>query len=105
MRSASPPLLYGCKFLNFSNSRSELDLAARRAIEKLEGREPDDMMAAEYAVYGSEKYNKMVELVRRELNLTSLRYQKLERLIEAIGLPREKICTYCWDGREAGNLF
>ena len=100
MRSASPPLLYGCKFLNFSNSRSELDLAARRAIEKLEGREPDDMMVAEYAVYGSEKYNKMVELVRRELNLTSLRYQKLERLIEAIGLPREKICTYCWDGRE-----
>jgi amidophosphoribosyltransferase len=100
MRSASPPLVYGCKFLNFSTSRSELDLAARRSIARIEGHDPDDATVAEYTVFGSEKYNMMVEGVRKELNLTSLRFQKLERLIEAIGLPREQICTYCWTGTE-----
>jgi amidophosphoribosyltransferase len=86
--------------LNFSTSRSELDLAARRAIARIEGHDPDDATVAEYTVFGSEKYNMMVEGVRKELNLTSLRFQKLESLIEAIGLPREQICTYCWTGTE-----
>ena len=100
MRSASPPLIFGCKFLNFSRSRSELDLAGRRAIEQLEGKNVSDEVVKEYSVFGSEKYEKMVDIVRQELNLTTLKYQKLESLIKAIGLPKEQICTYCWDGEE-----
>lgn len=100
MRSACPPLIHGCKFLNFSRSRSELDLAARRAIEKLEGTELNDAILAEYAISGSEKYNKMVEFIRQELNLSTLKYQTIENLITAIGLPKEQICTYCWNKQE-----
>ncbi len=96
MRPACPPLVYGCKFLNFSRSRSELDLAARKAIAALEGPEAENI--AEYARAGSEKYEAMVEWIARTLSLTTLRYQRLEDLVEAIGLPKEKLCTYCWDG-------
>ena len=98
MRPACPPLVFGCKFLNFSRSRSELDLAARRAIEEFEGPGATDL--AEYSNPDSEKYAAMVEWIRKELNLTSLRYQRLEDLVEAVGLPKEKLCTYCWDGAE-----
>ena len=99
MRSACPPLLFGCRFLNFSRSRSEMDLAARRAIAKLEGvDDPDEEMIKPYLEYGSEKYNAMVDEIRKNLRLTSLKYQKLEELIKAIGMPQEKMCTYCWNG-------
>jgi amidophosphoribosyltransferase len=98
MRPACPPLVYGCKFLNFSISRSELDLAARRAIRELEGENVKDFV--EYTRNGTEKYNAMEERIRRRLNLTTLKYQRLEDLVEAIGLPKEKLCTYCWDGAE-----
>jgi amidophosphoribosyltransferase len=100
MRSACPPLVFGCKFLNFSRSRSELDLVARRAIEKIEGGEVSDDVLQEYTKTDSEKYNKMLSIVSKELNLGTLKYQTLENLIQAIGLPKEKICTYCWDGYE-----
>ena len=96
MRPACPPLTFGCKYLNFSRSRSELDLAARRAIAALEG--PDFRDFAEYAKSGSDKYTAMVEWICRTLNLTTLRYQRLEDLVTAIGLPKEKLCTFCWDG-------
>ncbi len=98
MRPACPPLVYACKFLNFSRSRSELDLAARTAIHDLVGENVGDL--SEYAKAGSEKYKDMVENIRKRLNLTSLQYQRLEDLVEAIGLPKEKVCTYCWDGAE-----
>jgi amidophosphoribosyltransferase len=98
MRPACPPLVFGCKFLNFSTSRSELDLAARKAIRELEGESVRDL--SEYARNGTEKYQAMEERIRRRLNLTTLKYQRLEDLIEAINLPKEKICTYCWDGVE-----
>jgi amidophosphoribosyltransferase len=98
MRPACPPLVYGCKFLNFSISRSELDLAARRAIRELEGENVKDF--TEYTHHETEKYNAMEERIRRRLNLTTLKYQRLEDLVEAIGLPKEKVCTYCWDGAE-----
>ncbi|MBU1628390.1 amidophosphoribosyltransferase, partial [bacterium] len=97
MRPACPPLLYKCKFLNFSRSKTEMDLACRWAIRDLGDQEPD---LQEYANTDSDRYNAMVEHIRERLNLTSLRYQKLENLIEAIGLPKEKLCTYCWDGVE-----
>lgn len=100
MRSACPPLAFGCKFLNFSRSRSELDLAARRAIAKLETRELTDDVIREYLEYGTDKYNAMVEEVRKELRLNSLKYQSLEKLIEAIGVEPAKVCTYCWTGRD-----
>ena len=96
MRPACPPLAYGCKFLNFSRSRSELDLAARKAIAALEG--PDPKNIPEYARTGSEKYEAMVAWIAQKLNLTTLKYQRLEDLVEAIGLPKDKLCTYCWDG-------
>jgi len=95
MRPACPPLVYGCKFLNFSRSRSELDLAARKAIKELEGR--DDATLAEYARDGSEKKRAMVETTRRTLELTTLQYQRLDDLVAAIGLPKDRLCTYCWD--------
>ena len=98
MRPACPPLIHGCKFLNFSRSKSELDLAGRRAIRELEdteGRPP-----AEYADAATEKYNAMVDRIRQRLGLTTLRYQRLPDLVRAIGLPKEKLCTYCWDGAE-----
>jgi amidophosphoribosyltransferase len=98
MRPACPPLVYGCKFLNFSRSRSEFDLAARSAIRDIEGDRPESI--SDYTCYGSEKYLKMVECIRERLKLTSLKYQKMEDLIEAIGLPRNRLCTYCWDGVE-----
>jgi len=100
MRPACPPLVYACKFLNFSRSRSELDLAARRAISELEGPDVDVKDLAEYAAGNTEKYNAMLERIRRRLNLTTLMYQRLEDLVEAIGLPKGRVCTYCWDGTE-----
>lgn len=96
MRPACPPLIYGCKFLNFSRSRSELDLAGRRAIEELEEK-PEEALA-EYADPKSEKYAAMVDRIRQRLSLTTLQYQELEDLVGAIGLPKERLCTYCWDG-------
>ncbi|HET6441799.1 MAG TPA: amidophosphoribosyltransferase [Phycisphaerae bacterium] len=98
MRPACPPLVYGCKFLNFSRSRSELDLAARKAVVELEG--ASDRHVEEYADGDSKRFQAMVEAVRKRLNLTSLRYQRLADLVKAIGLPKEKLCTYCWDGAE-----
>jgi amidophosphoribosyltransferase len=98
MRPACPPLVYGCKFLNFSRSRSELDLAARTAIKQIEGRDDKDL--AEYASPCSEKHCAMVERIRQRLKLTTLQYQRLDDLVEAIGLPKDKLCTYCWDGAE-----
>jgi amidophosphoribosyltransferase len=98
MRPACPPLIYGCKFLNFSRSRSELDLAGRRAVHELEGGEPEDL--GKYSDPDGEPYCLMVEKIRERLGLTSLQYQRLDDLIAAIGLPRENVCTFCWDGAE-----
>jgi len=97
MRPACPPLIYGCKFLNFSRSRSEMDLAGRKAVSELgEGEE----QLQEYADANSDRYSAMIERIRERMELTSLKYQKLSDLVTAIGLPKEKLCTYCWDGAE-----
>ena len=98
MRPACPPLVFGCKFLNFSRSGSELDLAGRTAVHELEGGEPADLHA--YADPDGPQYAAMVESIRRRLGLTSLRYQRLDDLVTAIGLSREQLCTYCWSGTE-----
>lgn len=96
MRIACPPLTYPCEFLNFSRSRSNLDLATYKAVEQLEGKTNSNM--AEYSDSNNPKYHAMVEQIRKDLDLTSLKFQKLEDLVEAIGLPKEKLCTHCWDG-------
>jgi amidophosphoribosyltransferase len=96
MRPACPTLIYPCDFLNFSASQSTLDLAGRKAIAELEG--ADDKVLAQYAAAGSEKNRAMVDKIRQRLKLTSLQYQRLEDLVEAIGVPKKKLCTHCWDG-------
>ncbi len=96
MRPACPPLVHGCRFLNFSRSRSELDLAARRAVKDIEG--DAGVRLDEYADPDSDRYAAMVERIREQLGLTTLRYQRLEDMIAAIGLPRERLCTFCWNG-------
>jgi amidophosphoribosyltransferase len=98
MRPACPPLIFSCKFLNFSRSRSLLDLAARKAIAELEGN--PDTAVGEYADPGTERHARMVEVIRRHLGLTTLKYQRLNDMVTAIGLPRERLCTYCWNGCE-----
>jgi amidophosphoribosyltransferase len=96
MRPACPTLIYPCEFLNFSTSRSTLVLAGRKAIREIKGRE--DLNLEEYATAGSEKNLLMIDKIRRRLKLTTLSYQKLDDLVEAIGLPKERLCTHCWDG-------
>ncbi len=98
MRPACPPLLYNCKFLNFSQSRTEMELASRRAIKQINEEEIEDL--SKYADPTTEEYAAMVDYIRKELGLDTLKYQKLEDLIKAIGLPKEKLCTYCWTGEE-----
>jgi amidophosphoribosyltransferase len=95
MRIACPPLLFACDFLNFSQSRSILELAGRKAIHQLGGNETE---LKEYADPDSEKHRQMIAKVAENLDLDSLMYQRLDDLVEAIGLPKEKLCTHCWDG-------
>jgi amidophosphoribosyltransferase len=96
MRIACPPLIYPCEFLNFSRSRSNYDLATRRAIKDLEKSEDVDLK--KYSDEDNGKYGVMVEKIRKNLDLTTLKYQKLDDLVDAIGMPKEKLCTHCWDG-------
>jgi len=95
MRPACPPLVYSCVYLNFSRSRSEQDLAARRAIKEIEGEDLEN--PHDYTNEGSEKYCMMVERIQQRLGLTSLKYQSMADMVAAIGLPKEKLCTYCFD--------
>ena len=97
VRIACPPLLYPCRFINFSRSKSEYDLITRRYIRGKEGEGAD---VAKYADPSSEAYRGMVEYIREKLNLTSLAFQTLDDLIGAIGLPADRLCTYCWTGRD-----
>lgn len=98
MRIACPPLIFPCRFLNFSTSRSTYDLYARRVIRDMEGTDDiADSVFAEYADPDSEKHKEMVSIMCRHLQLTSLKFQRLDDLVEAIGLPKEDLCTHCWD--------
>jgi amidophosphoribosyltransferase len=101
MRIACPPLLYGCKFINFSRSKSVYDLATRRYIRDAEG---DDPAAVDkYQDPDGAPYKAMVEKIRGDLGLTSLAFQRLDDLVAAIGLPKEKLCTYCWTGKDVSD--
>lgn len=99
IRPACPPLLYGCKYLNFSRSTSEMELIARRVIQELEGENKYPNLAV-YADPDSAEYGQMLEKIREKLNFTTLRYHRLDDMIASVGIDRCKLCTYCWDGRE-----
>lgn len=104
IRPACPPLVYGCKFLNFSRSSSEMDLITRRVIAKLEGtQDVSEEILQKYTDPETKEYENMIEEIRKELNFTSLRFNRLDDLLEAVGIPREKLCTYCWDGKDIGD--
>jgi len=98
IRAACPPLVFGCKYLNFSTSRSEMDLAARQAITELEGKIPDSL--EEYCDPATEKYNCMLECIKKRLNFSTLKYQNIHDMVDAIGIGEENLCTYCWNGKE-----
>ncbi len=100
IRPACPPIMFGCKYLNFSRSKSELDLIARRVIKRREGDNVSDETLADYADPDSRNYKEMLEEIRKELNFTSLRFHRLDDMIESVGLPECKLCTYCWNGKE-----
>ena len=101
VRPACPPLLYGCKFLNFSRSTSDMELIARRVIAKLEGTEDvSEETLAKYADPDSQEYQNMVDEICRQQGFTSLRYNRLDDMLDAVGIDHDKMCTYCWDGKE-----
>ena len=97
VRIACPPLVYPCRFINFSRSKNEYDLITRRFIR---GREGVDADLRKYTDPGGEPYREMVEYIREKLNLTSLAFQTIDDLVQAIGLPRDRLCTYCWTGED-----
>lgn len=100
IRPACPPLIFGCKYLNFSRTNSEMELITRAVIAELEGGEVSDEVLKEYADPNSEKYEKMVDKICEKLNFTSLRFHRLDDMIESVGIDPCKLCTYCWSGKE-----
>ena len=99
MRSACPPIMYGCKYLNFSSSRSEMELLTRKTIQELEGDEGQKHLE-EYADASTERGQCMLKTICEKFGFDSLGYQSLDGVLEAIGLDKDKVCTYCWNGRE-----
>lgn len=96
MRISCPPLIFACPYINFSASKSALELITRRTIEKLEG--SNDKNLNLYATYGTQEYHQMINHIKEQLHITSLKFVKMDELVEAIGLPKEKLCTFCFDG-------
>ena len=100
IRPACPPLLFGCKYLNFSRSKSDMDLITRRVIARREGENVDEKLLADYANPDYANYKEMLEEIRRELNFTTLKYHRLDDLKASIDIEPCKLCTYCWSGKE-----
>ena len=99
MRSACPPIMFGCKYLNFSSSKSDMELIARRTVQELEGDEGHNHLD-EYADCNTERGQCLLNAICKKLGFDSLGYQSLEGVLEAIGIDRDKVCTYCWNGKE-----
>ena len=99
IRPACPPLLFGCKYLNFSRSSSEMDLITRRVLKEMEeeGRTID---LKKYVDPDTGEYNEMVDRICKQLKFTTLRFHRLDDMIKSVGIDKDKLCTYCWDGRE-----
>ena len=99
MRSACPPIMYSCKYLNFSRGNSDMELLARKKIQELEGDEGQNHIS-EYADGKTQRGKCLLKSICEEMGFDSLGYQSLDGLLEAIGLDRSKVCTYCWTGKE-----
>lgn len=101
IRTGCPPIMYKCKYINFSRSTSEMELISRRTINELEGREVTDRETLEeYTDPNSEKYRKMVDRVGEKLHFTTLDYLRLDDMLDSVGIDKSKLCTYCWNGKE-----
>ena len=100
VRPACPPILFGCKYINFSRSTSEQELIARRVITEEEGAVVPREVLDDYANPDSDRYERMVEKIRKQLDFTSLRYNRLDDMLDSVGIDRSRLCTWCWDGNE-----
>jgi amidophosphoribosyltransferase len=100
IRPACPPLLFGCRFLNFSRSTSEMELIARRVIAEEEGENISMSVLDDYSNPESPKYEMMTEKIREKLKFTSLRYHRLDDMVNSVGIDPDKLCTYCWNGKD-----
>lgn len=100
VRPACPPIMFGCKYLNFSRSNSEMELIARRMIQQEEGEDVSLNILYDYCNPDSSRYLKMVDMIKKQQHFTTLRYNRLDDLLEATGLDANKLCTYCWNGKE-----
>ena len=99
MRSACPPIMFSCKYLSFSRGKSDMDLIARRVVQELEGDEGQNHLE-EYADSSTERGKCLLKSICEQMGFDSLGYQSLDGMLEAIGIPPEKVCTYCWNGKE-----
>jgi amidophosphoribosyltransferase len=99
MRSACPPIMYSCKYLNFSRATSDMELIARRVIVELEGEEGFKHIE-EYSDGSTERGRKLRETISKKMKFASLEFQTLEGVVKAIGIPEDELCTYCWNGKE-----
>lgn len=100
VRPACPPILFGCKYINFSRSTSDMELIARRIIAKEEGENVERSILEDYANPDHDRYHKMLDIMREQMNFSSLAFNRLDDMIQATGLSKDEVCTYCWDGRE-----
>ncbi len=100
VRPACPPILFGCKYINFSRATSDMELIARRLIAQEEGGDVARDVLDDYANPDTERYEKLLELMRRQMNFSSLAFNRMDDMIRATGLPEDSLCTYCWNGRE-----
>lgn len=101
IRTGCPPIMFGCKYLNFSRSTSEMELIARRVVNELEGREVTDKETLQkYADPNSKEYENMLEEIRKKLDFTTLSYLRLDDMLDSVGIDKSQLCTYCWDGNE-----
>ena len=100
MRRAGPPIMFGCKYLNFSRSKSEMDLIARRVVRQFEGENVSAETLAKYCDPDTPEYAKMQEEIRKQLHFTTLRFHRLDDMLNSTGLNHECLCTYCWNGEE-----
>ena len=100
VRPACPPIMFGCKYINFSRSNSDMELIARQVISEEEGGKVDRTVLDDYCCPDSDRYHRMLERMRERLGFTSLAFNRLDDLIRAVGIGEDKLCTYCWTGRE-----
>ena len=100
VRPACPPIIFSCKYLNFSRSKNEMDLITRQVIRKLEGTDKNPDTIKKYCDPNSKEYERMLEEIRKQLHFTTLRFHRLDDMLDSTGLEHSKLCTYCWDGQE-----